>query len=88
MRKAHGGGGTLIGFGFVIACATAILLLAKGLYPADLPASRNPDFIDNIFNNRGVLWAPRLLLVSATAASLRESLKRYEELFEELEHLR
>jgi len=60
----------------------------EGLYPADLPASRNPDLIDNIFNNRGVLWAARLLLVSAAAAGLRESLKRYEELFEELEHLR
>jgi hypothetical protein len=65
MRKAHGGRGTLIGFGFVIACAIAILLLAKGLYPADLPASRNPDFLDNVFDNRGVLWAARLLLVSA-----------------------
>jgi hypothetical protein len=41
------------------------LLLAKGLYPADLPGSRDPDFIDNIFDNRGVLWAARLLLVSA-----------------------
>lgn len=52
--------------GFVIACAIAIGLLAKGLYPADLPESRNPDFVDNVFDNRGVLWAARLLLVSAT----------------------
>lgn len=65
MRKAHRGGGTLIGFGLVIACAVVILLLAKGLYPADLPQSRNPDFVDNVFDNRGVLWAARLLLVSA-----------------------
>lgn len=36
-------------------------------YPADLPESRSPDFIDNIFDNRGVLWAARLLLVSAAA---------------------
>jgi hypothetical protein len=42
-----------------------ILLLAKGLYPADLPGSRDPDFVDNVFDNRGVLWAARLLLVSA-----------------------
>jgi hypothetical protein len=42
-----------------------ILLLAKGLYPVDLPASRNPDFVDNVFDNRAVLWAARLLLVSA-----------------------
>ena len=45
--------------------AVAIGLLAQGLYPADLPESRNPDFIDNVFDNRGVLWAARLLLVSA-----------------------
>ncbi|HEV2858804.1 MAG TPA: hypothetical protein VGW80_10420 [Solirubrobacterales bacterium] len=42
-----------------------VLLLAKGLYPASLPVSRNPDFVDNVFDNRGVLWAARLLLVSA-----------------------
>jgi hypothetical protein len=42
-----------------------ILLVAKGLYPADLPESRHPDFVDNVFDNRGVLWAARLLLVSA-----------------------
>jgi hypothetical protein len=42
-----------------------ILLLAKSLYPADLPESRNPDFVDNVFDNRGVLWAARLVLVSA-----------------------
>ena len=56
-----------VSFGLVIACAIAILLLTKGLYPADLPPSRNPDFVDNIFDNRGVLWAARLLLVSAAA---------------------
>ncbi|HEU4738983.1 MAG TPA: hypothetical protein VFS54_07865 [Solirubrobacterales bacterium] len=45
--------------------AIVIALLVKGLYPADLPQSRNPDFIDNVFANRAVLWAARLLLVSA-----------------------
>jgi len=49
----------------VVACVIAIVLLVKGLYPADLPKSRNPDFVDNVFDNRGVLWAARLLLVSA-----------------------
>jgi hypothetical protein len=43
----------------------AVLVLAKGLYPVDLPESRSPDFVDNVFDNRGVLWAARLLLVSA-----------------------
>ncbi len=47
------------------ACAIALVLLIRGLYPADLPESRNPDFVDNVFDNRGVLWAARLLLVSA-----------------------
>jgi hypothetical protein len=49
---------------FLLFGAIAILLLAKGLYPDDLPRSRNPDFVDNVFDNRGVLWAARLLLVS------------------------
>ncbi|MGN6216960.1 MAG: hypothetical protein ACTHN7_08390 [Solirubrobacterales bacterium] len=55
----------LVSFGIVVASAVAIVLLVKGLYPADLPESRNPDFVDNVFDNRGVLWAARLLLVSA-----------------------
>ena len=50
--------------GFV-ALGIAIALLVKGLYPAGLPESHGPDFVDNIFDNRGVLWAARLLLVSA-----------------------
>ena len=45
--------------------AVAVVLLVRGLYPADLPQSPSPDFIDNVFDNRGVLWAARLLLVSA-----------------------
>jgi hypothetical protein len=53
-----------MGVGVGVACA-AVGLLVIGLYPADLPESRNPDFVDNIFDNRGVLWAARLLLVSA-----------------------
>jgi hypothetical protein len=55
----------LVGAGTLLLIGIVILLLAKGLYPADLPKSRNPDFIDNVFDNRGVLWAARLLLVSA-----------------------
>jgi len=49
----------------VVGVAAVIALLAKGLYPADLPSSPSPDFVDTIFNNRCVLWAARLLLVSA-----------------------
>jgi hypothetical protein len=43
------------------------VLLAKGLYPVDLPAVKDPDFIDTTFDNRAVLWTARLLLVSAAA---------------------
>lgn len=49
----------------LIGAAVAIALLARGLYPTDLHPSPHPDFVDNIFDNRGVLWAARLLLVSA-----------------------
>ena len=65
MRRTRGSGRMVISLGLVVACAIAAILLVKGLYPADLPESRNPDFVDNVFDNRGVLWAARLLLVSA-----------------------
>ena len=41
------------------------VLLAIGMFPADLPTKADPTFIDTIFDNRGVIWAARLLLVSA-----------------------
>lgn len=66
MRRSWDAGGVIISFGLIAVCAIALVLLVKGLYPADLPESRNPDFVDNVFDNRGVLWAARLLLVSAT----------------------
>lgn len=55
MRRFRGRGKTAVRLGIVVACAIAIVLLVKGLYPADLPESRNPDFVDNVFNNSGVL---------------------------------
>ncbi|MGN6258799.1 MAG: hypothetical protein ACTHN3_13810 [Solirubrobacterales bacterium] len=64
MRRGRGAGRTVVSLGLVAACVVVVLLV-KGLYPADLPESRNPDFVDNVFDNRGVLWAARLLLVSA-----------------------
>lgn len=51
--------------GLAVVAAIGIALLVKGLYPADLPETRNPDFVDNVFANRAVLWAARVLLVSA-----------------------
>jgi hypothetical protein len=44
-----------------------VALLAKGLYPTDLPSAKDPDFIDIVFDNRAVIWAARSLLVSAAA---------------------
>src|SRR3954451_21946420 len=49
----------------ILASAVGMALLAKGLYPVDLPSVKNPDFIDTIFANRAVLSTARLLLVSA-----------------------
>ncbi len=52
--------------GLLVVAVIGIVLLVKGLYPADLPTSRDPDFVDNVFANRAVLLAARMLLVSAT----------------------
>jgi hypothetical protein len=51
----------------IVAGLAGLVLLIKGLYPTDLPLTANPNFIDNIFDNRAVIWAARLLLVSAAA---------------------
>jgi hypothetical protein len=51
----------------VVVCLAGVALLVKGLYPTELPPMANPDFIDNVFDNRAVVWAARLLLVSAAA---------------------
>lgn len=51
----------------LLAAPVGIALLAIGLFPADLPDNGNPSFIDTIFDNKGVIWAARLLLVSAAA---------------------
>jgi hypothetical protein len=47
------------------AIPVGLVLLGIALYPDRLPSPANPDFIDNIFDNRAVIWAARLLLVSA-----------------------
>jgi hypothetical protein len=49
----------------LLAGITGVTLLAKGLYPVNLPSMKDPDFIDTVFDNRGILWTARLLLVSA-----------------------
>jgi hypothetical protein len=62
-----GKGTTFFGVVLLVGLLVLLVLLVKGLYPADLPIDKNPDFIDNIFDNRAVIWAARLLLVSAAA---------------------
>jgi hypothetical protein len=52
---------------FLLAGSAAAVLLAVGMFPAELPEKTSPTFIDTIFENRGVIWAARLLLVSAAA---------------------
>jgi hypothetical protein len=76
MERGRSGGRTVAGVGLLVIIGLAILLLVKGLYPVDLPESRNPDFVDNIFDNRGVLWAARLLLVSAAGVLAFRRAKR------------
>ncbi len=65
MGSIYGATRRTIAWASFIAAAAAVALLVKGLYPADLPQSPTPDFVDNVFDNRGVLWAARLLVVSA-----------------------
>jgi hypothetical protein len=66
-QNSNGPFSTAFALLIIAACVVGLVLLVKGLYPADLPPVTNPDFIDNIFDNRAVVWAARLLLVSATA---------------------
>jgi hypothetical protein len=65
MARKTDGRSTWMAIGLLAIAAIGIGLLARGLYPADLPESRDPDFVDNVFDNRAVLLAARLLLVSA-----------------------
>ena len=40
-------------------------LLAFGLFPGELHESSDPTVLESVFNNRLVVWAARLLLLSA-----------------------
>lgn len=48
-----------------VAVPTGLVWLAIALYPDQLANPANPDFVDSIFDSQGVIWAARLLLVSA-----------------------
>lgn len=60
-------GSTALVLLLLLAGIAGLTLLAKGLYPVDLPSMKDPDFIDIVFDNRAVVWAARLLLVSILA---------------------
>lgn len=42
-----------------------VVLLLRALFPTELPESADPSFVDTIFDNRSVIWAARVLLLSA-----------------------
>jgi hypothetical protein len=65
--QSRGGKRTTLAFLGIAVCVAGMVLLVKGLYPVNLPLTENPDFLDIVFDNRGVVWAARLLLVSAAA---------------------
>lgn len=56
---------SVLGVVLLLAILGALVLLLKGLFPTDLPHVEDPNFIDAIFNNKAVIWAARILLVSA-----------------------
>lgn len=65
--RQDGKGSTFAGFVILGLLAIGLVFLVKALYPVDLPIKASPNFIDTIFDNRFVIWAARLLLVSAAA---------------------
>lgn len=70
-KKEEGGfsgrSGQLMAGLLLVAATLGVVLLAIGMFPAGLPNKTSPSFIDTIFDNRGVILAARLLLVSAAA---------------------
>ena len=65
MRRRSDGRKAWAAVGLFWVAVIGVGVLAKALYPAELPPTANPDVIDNVFHNRAVVWAARLLLVSA-----------------------
>jgi len=64
-RRAPSTASSVVGVILLVALVAGLALLLKGLFPADLPQPDDPNFVDGIFNNKGVVWAARILLVSA-----------------------
>jgi len=66
-QSSPGKGSTFAAVVFLLVLGAGLVVLIKALYPADLPMQNSSNFIDTIFDNRLVIWAARLLLVSAAA---------------------
>jgi hypothetical protein len=49
----------------VVVAVLGLVWLGVGLYPDELPERADPDFVDSVFDSRVVVWAARMLLVSA-----------------------
>lgn len=63
--SGNGAASSILGFLLFVVLLVGLILLVKGLFPSDLPNASDPNFIDAIFNNKAVIWAARILLVSA-----------------------
>lgn len=61
----RGAAKSVLGAVVLLTLLAGLVLLLRALFPAELPHNMDPSFVDTIFNNRGVVWAARLLLVSA-----------------------
>ena len=57
---------SVLGFVVFLVLLAGLVLLLEGLFPSDLPHASDPNFIDAIFSNKAVVWAARILLVSAS----------------------
>lgn len=64
-RRTRWTSATFIAAVSLSAAAVAAALLCATLFPGPLPAPRDPHFVDVVFDSRPVVWAARLLLVSA-----------------------
>lgn len=48
-----------------MALLAGLVFVLRALFPTELPESADPSFVDVIFESRGVIWAARVLLLSA-----------------------
>ncbi len=64
-RERTGGAASVVAALLLSIVAAGAVGLCAALFPDRLPAPGDPDVIDLVFDSRPVVWAARLLLVSA-----------------------